>query len=196
MYVEQLYILGASDGSAKLIGLLIVLAIWGIGALANWVSKQANALREAQRKGQVRQSMQGQRGGVQQTQGQRINPAMAKRPGPVVNVPRVMRPMQQPAARVQQPNARAQQPVSRRVAAAMGARAPARPVTPPPLTKVQQAPASQPAVDPRDPQVQRQRPTSAGAGAIAAWLKPGTLRQQFVLTEVLQPPVALRDERI
>ena len=31
--------------------------------------------------------------------------------------------------------------------------------------------------------------------AIARWLKPATLRQQFVLTEVFQPPLGMRDER-
>jgi hypothetical protein len=27
------------------------------------------------------------------------------------------------------------------------------------------------------------------------WLNPATMRGQFILTEVLQPPLALRDER-
>ena len=34
-----------------------------------------------------------------------------------------------------------------------------------------------------------------GAVAIARWLTPQTLRSQFILTEILQPPVALRDSR-
>jgi len=37
--------------------------------------------------------------------------------------------------------------------------------------------------------------TTVNADAIAAWLRPETLRRQFILTEILQPPVALRDDR-
>jgi hypothetical protein len=36
-------------------------------------------------------------------------------------------------------------------------------------------------------------PVSANATALRAWLQPKTLRQQFMLTEVFQPPLALRD---
>ncbi len=36
----------------------------------------------------------------------------------------------------------------------------------------------------------------ASARAISGWLNPGTLRSQFILTEILQPPLAMRpDER-
>jgi hypothetical protein len=35
---------------------------------------------------------------------------------------------------------------------------------------------------------------SANVLAIRNWLTPATLRQQFLLTEILQPPLALRDE--
>ena len=35
----------------------------------------------------------------------------------------------------------------------------------------------------------------ATATSIARWLRPETLRQQFILTEVLQPPLALRESR-
>jgi hypothetical protein len=32
------------------------------------------------------------------------------------------------------------------------------------------------------------------APALHTWLRPGTLRQQFILTEIFQPPLALRSE--
>jgi hypothetical protein len=35
----------------------------------------------------------------------------------------------------------------------------------------------------------------ATATSIARWLRPDTLRQQFILTEILQPPLALREPR-
>src|SRR5437773_2199936 len=36
---------------------------------------------------------------------------------------------------------------------------------------------------------------SVDASQIARWAKPATLRQQFILTEIFQPPLALRDRR-
>ena len=39
------------------------------------------------------------------------------------------------------------------------------------------------------------RQVTLTAGAIAKWLSPATLRQQFILTEILQPPLALRAGR-
>jgi hypothetical protein len=36
--------------------------------------------------------------------------------------------------------------------------------------------------------------TQVDASAIARWAKPATLRQQFILTEVFQPPIALREQ--
>jgi hypothetical protein len=36
---------------------------------------------------------------------------------------------------------------------------------------------------------------SASAPLIARWLKPNTLRSQFILTEVLQPPLGMREPR-
>ena len=43
------------------------------------------------------------------------------------------------------------------------------------------------------PSSSERAPVSANATALRAWLQPMKLRQQFILTEVLQPPLALRD---
>jgi hypothetical protein len=51
-----------------------------------------------------------------------------------------------------------------------------RPAPPSPITSP--AVVASPAVD---------------AAALRRWLKPGTLRAQFMLTEILQPPVGLRE---
>lgn len=40
-----------------------------------------------------------------------------------------------------------------------------------------------------------ERPQGADAAAIRKWLTPATLRQQYILTELLGPPVALRPDR-
>jgi len=36
---------------------------------------------------------------------------------------------------------------------------------------------------------------AVNAAAIASWMRPATLQKQFILTEILQPPVALREPR-
>jgi hypothetical protein len=40
-----------------------------------------------------------------------------------------------------------------------------------------------------------QRPPTADAATLRSWLNPRTLRHQYILTELLSPPVALRPER-
>lgn len=37
---------------------------------------------------------------------------------------------------------------------------------------------------------------SLRAGALALWLRPETLRQQFILTELFQPPISMRDSHL
>jgi len=67
----------------------------------------------------------------------------------------------------------------------------------PPTAPFAQAPVVAPTEVPRQPQqppvVVRRPTTSVTATALNAWLRPATLRQQFILTEVLQPPLALRE---
>jgi hypothetical protein len=38
------------------------------------------------------------------------------------------------------------------------------------------------------------RPSAPVAASIHRWLRPATLRSQFILTEIFRPPLALRDE--
>ena len=68
---------------------------------------------------------------------------------------------------------------------------------PPPVPRATQAvaekprvPASVPAPAPR-----RAATTGATAPAIHQWMRPETLRGQFILTEILKPPLALRPPR-
>jgi hypothetical protein len=44
---------------------------------------------------------------------------------------------------------------------------------------------------------QMQKPVEprVGASELRNWLKPATMRQQFIVTEILQPPLALRPPR-
>ena len=63
---------------------------------------------------------------------------------------------------------------------------------PPPRGQPQAAP--QRAVQVAPPQ-QAARPVMATAPAIHRWMQPTTLRSQFILTEILKPPLALRPPR-
>lgn len=67
---------------------------------------------------------------------------------------------------------------------------PAAVATPPPIVQ-----SVAPAMELRD-KPKRPQATSATAVTIAAWLRPHTMRQQFLLTEILQPPLALRDRQL
>jgi len=70
-------------------------------------------------------------------------------------------------------------------------------------------PVPRPAVTQKPPEPAAARPTtpapaprraprlaSATAPAVAQWMRPETLRSQFILTEVLKPPLALRPPRV
>ncbi|HRK29922.1 MAG TPA: hypothetical protein PLD59_02500, partial [Tepidisphaeraceae bacterium] len=45
------------------------------------------------------------------------------------------------------------------------------------------------------PAVARQPGPAVDAGQLRGWLRPQTLREQFMLTEILQRPLALRPDR-
>ena len=49
--------------------------------------------------------------------------------------------------------------------------------------------------NPGDPNAKQAAKLSVNAGSLNRWLRPATLRQQFMLTEVLQSPLALRPDR-
>jgi hypothetical protein len=57
-----------------------------------------------------------------------------------------------------------------------------------------QPPATPPAIVPSSAQRSADG-RGVNAPAIARWAKPSTLRQQFILTEIFQPPLALREPK-
>lgn len=49
-----------------------------------------------------------------------------------------------------------------------------------------------PTPEPARPQVAKPMLPQLNARSLALWLRPQTLRTQFILTEIIQPPLALR----
>lgn len=169
------YILADTETSiTKFIFGAIFFLIWAVSAAMSALAKK----KEQERRERVRQQIE-------------HGTAM---PPPVPMPPQQRPQMQQPIRR---------QPMVRKTA-------PPRPVqrraTPPKIVRRQQqpVPVRQPQPEPEPVRLAAvapplpaatapQRPSSANAATINAWLRPGTLRRQFILTEVLQQPLALRE---
>jgi len=189
-------ILAESDVNwPKLIFGAIFLIIWAISAFVSWINKQQQ---EAKRR-RVRQELEGtaRRTQVQMRQQMReqgipprIAEGLAQRfpdvllpPAPPPPIPEQQRrpmPIPRPPA----------QPKAQRRATKQTPRS--APLPPPPimLEEVTEAPLAPPTIAPP-----RQRAKVAvDAAALSKWMTPATLRQQFMLTEILQPPLALRPD--
>ena len=194
---------------------IILLVIWALSALGTMINKQ----QEAERRRKFREMMEQEQGGPQrfgrQPQTTRrtpppppLNPEFAVRhpemlawPSPPVPPPPAPAPQQRrpaPAARRPAPQPMRQQQTMR-VTRQTGRRG-AGAVMPPPIPVFQEdeAPARRrlaPAAAPVQP-IQPPAAQTATAPAIARWLQPNTLRQQFILTEILQPPLAMRESHL
>jgi len=190
-------ILAADDQTPKVVFAIAIFVIWGISALISWVNKQQQ---EAKRR-QVRQELerasryrQQQQPIPQPTQRRvpRIAEGLAQR-FPDVLLPPNPAPPPLPQQRRPMPPTSRPTPVRRPPKAA----APRRvvPLPPPPLEEVARPqPVIAPAITRPVAPMARRAPT-VDAAAIAQWLTPATLRKQFILTEVLQPPLAMRPDR-
>jgi hypothetical protein len=186
----------------------IIVVIWTLSGIATAVNKK----NEAERRRQL--ALQLQRASTQQSrapspQRRRISegiaarfpdvllpPARLARPAPPRVAVQAMPPKRPPAP---QQRKKQQQKQQRRAAAPQQRRVAAPPPPPPPVPASTFAEASAP-LSTAAPAVQSAReraaaaPHIADAVALARWAKPATLRQQFMLTEIFQPPLALRDQ--
>ena len=180
---------------------LILAAIWIISGLATWANKQ----KEAERRALLRQQLARSAPAAAQAM-QRIRAAQQRAPQrpiqisrgiaqrfPDVLLPPVPQMRRAPQLRVSQP--RAPRPVAKKFPRQSQ---PVRPgVTAPPVVSAPAAPPlSRPA--PEAPPVAAARSEAGSTPRINAvmlsrWMTPGTLNQQFLLTEIFQPPLGLRD---
>jgi hypothetical protein len=193
----------------KLIIGVIVLIFWGIGALAK-VAKQS-AQKQKERLKQVREAIERSQQAARQRSGQPMQQPPRPVQQPVALAPEIARripkytPAKVPQQRRPQPqqrrpvstgrpatnyNAMAQQPKKQRSKAKAPPPLPTAPVAALEApVKVTLAEEASPAVTSRS----SKKPVTVGASAIRRWMRPQTLRQQFILTEVLQPPLAMRE---
>jgi hypothetical protein len=177
---------------------IVLVVIWLLSAVANAMSKQ----KDAQRRQQVRQGVQRARTPqpgayrpkppTQAQQRQQLNAGYAVRhpemlapppPPPVPMATRARVPVPPPPRRPQQRQTRTSRPTQA--------------FMPPPPIPVLEADAPRPSAAAKSSPAgtKPQAPQTATAPAISRWLKPNTLRQQFILTEIFQPPLAMRQER-
>ena len=164
------YILGASDDDniSKLVGFGVVAAIWIISAIANAAKKQ----QEQKRREQVRLEVQPRP----------APPAPPRAPAPLRGDAQHKATVRQKANRISTQQTRQvasiMQPVLQRAAATAAAAT----ATPPPSIATS-ASASRPRV-------------AVDARVLSTWLTPKVMHRQFILTEILQPPIALREQHL
>ena len=176
----------------KLIFGAIFLIIWALSAFVSWINKQQQeAKRQRVRQeleGTVRRTVARMPQQMQQRIPPRIAEGLAQRfpdvllpPAPPPPIPQQRRPVPMPRPPVQ-PQA------PRRIAKQTR---PA-PLPPPPLMleEVTESSLASPVLAP--PRARAK--VTVDAAALSKWMTPATLRQQFILTEILQPPLALRPD--
>jgi hypothetical protein len=172
---------------------IVLIVIWTISGVASAMNKAKEQERRRLVRGQIEREAQGSpraprlpRAQVIPTEPppQRATPQMIEQflagqglPPPIRVAPRAQRgpaPIPVPAG----PRRGAKSKVKRPVATAV---------------EVAVAPAPIAAPAPVRP-VARPQPVTVNANTLASWLRPGTLRKQFILTEILSPPLSMREE--
>jgi hypothetical protein len=186
--------------------LVIIAVIWTLSGIATAANKRKEMERRRMLQMQLQRASSQQRAPAppSQQQPRRISPGIASRFPDVLlpPVPAARRPQRaaiQPkrvfAAALPKPKQR------RAVPQQQQQRQPQRRTGKPPA--VPAPPPNQPAAPLRTPApavaAPSAKPQAAGgqvdAAAIARWATPSRLRQQFILTEIFQPPIALREKR-
>lgn len=169
---HNFHILADGADYGKLIGFVVFAIIWGISGLASLAKKLAEQNANAQRKANE---------GIQR---QMMAAAPPARPPAIVR-PALTRAAvpptrQRPVVKVALPP-----PLAAQAGRARQIVAPA-----PPASQSTPLSVSAPATQPAMPGLPR---SSAASRRVAQLLTPAGLRQQFILTEIIQPPVSLRE---
>jgi hypothetical protein len=166
------------DGFGKVIGIVIVILFWGITAIGSLVKK---ANEQAKKKAAMRPAvMPPLLPTAQSTMAvSRLSAPRLLKKSPPVKQRQPVRPAPQAARAIAMPPSLPQQAAQKisHPAALSGAKAAARAASGAPAsTSTTRLPAG-----------------GANAATIRRWLQPDTVRRQFILTELFQPPLALRN---
>ena len=197
------------DNLGRIIVPIVIAIIWGVGALINAAKKKQKEaegrLQHSENWQRIEQEMRQRAAQAQNVltrppplpyqpsqpppppppvfaptrtiEGPYVPPRPVQRPVPARRVPVTVPPAPQPAAR----------PAPRKTKKKAAKPPPPVPVDAPTPSMAALAPAApSPAL----------RPVAAGsadAAALSRWMNAKTLRSQFILTEILQPPLALRE---
>jgi len=153
----------AEDDVGKIIGGAVVFLIWIIGAIASAVKKHQEKQRQMQRQGHV---------------------------PPVERAER--RPPERQVILQERPFESMRRPTNRPKPSRHQRKA-VRPVPLPPEPEPPQVLRPAPPLPPVQVAPRRAAAVGVSAAAIHQWLRPSTLRSQYILTEVLRPPLSLRE---
>lgn len=192
------------DHLGVIIFLIVVFVLWGYGALSSAVNRQKKQQAEQARRRDMFERMQ------REAQAREQRTAASRRPRGTPPLPPAApgwapAPPWAPPAPMPPPlptrstapavptfpdqrKSKRAKPVVASAESVVGAQAAGRPAA---VMRVVDAPVSATELTAD----RRPSPLSANAAAVSKWLTADTLRSQFVLTEILQPPVALREPR-
>jgi hypothetical protein len=177
----------------------ILLVIWTLSAIATWANKQ----QDAERRRRVREQM-ARAGITPQQPARRISPGIAARFPDVLAPPQIARrapvrqaprpaPVRAPMKKhPPRPAAKPARRAAANVPQAIVRQAPVAQQQQPQHTTMAQL-AAAPAMVARS--ASAAPGLKANATVLGRWLRPATLQQQFILTEIFQPPIALRPQR-
>jgi hypothetical protein len=198
-------ILAAGDDDfARVIVPVVIAIIWGLGALINAAKKKQKEAEERRRHGENWQRIeQEMRQRAAQAQSVLTRPPPLPYQPPQPQPPPPPPPVFAPTRSIEGPYVPprpVQRPVPPRPVPQPVSRPPARKskkkaLKPPPPMPVEEPVERATTLTPAAPMTSaRPAPTAgADAAALSRWLNARTLRSQFILTEILQPPLALRD---
>jgi hypothetical protein len=167
MQLLAILLLAESDNTAKPIFIALVIAIWIIGSIVSSIRKGTGSKKVQEERARLLATRQAMRlPAVAQSHPKWQPPKVAVKKSSKRRPPPI--PPKAPLPPVQEP-----EPIMMQVVESAGQERRARQAS------------------------GRPAPTRAAtATALHQWLSPQTMRHQFILTELLQPPLALREERI
>jgi hypothetical protein len=183
-----------------IIFMIVVFVLWGFGALASAVNRQKKRQAEEARRREMFERMQREARARDMATARQRTPVAPPLPPPPprppllptapplpVQSPRPHAPPLPPSPPRQQRKGKRTRPV------------PSWQEPLPPQTEVQTASGhafADRAEGTAQQAVRSKQPTPAArAAAVSKWLTADTIRSQFILTEILQPPLALREDR-